>query len=312
MSDQNWHFTEGRHTIHGRAAAGFPARAQRTARDHREDNPINDHANANAYVHGYYAREHERLRDQASTLSDLLHAGTEYPAGCTVLEAGCGVGAQTITLAARSPGARFISIDRSAESLAEARRRADVAGLANVEFRMADIFALPFGASSFDHVFVCFVLEHLPRPEEALAALAAVLRPGGTITVIEGDHGSAYFHPDNADARAAIECLVALQRTSGGNALIGRELYPLLVGAGFQEVEVGPRVVYVDASRPHLVDGFTRRTFTAMIEGIRDRAIGAGLAAPDRFDAGIRALHRTTEPDGTFCYTFFKGVGVMP
>ena len=29
-----------------------------------------------------------------------------------------------------------------------------------------------------------------------------------------------------------------------------------------------------------------------------------------RFDAGVRALHRTTEPDGVFCYTFFKGVGV--
>jgi len=66
-----------------------------------------------------YAREHERLRDQASTLSDLLQAGTGYPAGRTVLEAGCGVGAQTITLATRSPGALFMSIGRSAESLAE-------------------------------------------------------------------------------------------------------------------------------------------------------------------------------------------------
>jgi hypothetical protein len=69
-------------------------------------------------------------------------------------------------------------------------------------------------------------------------------------------------------------------------------------------------MVYVDFSRPELVDGFTRRTFTAMIEGVRDDAIAARLIDPERFDAGVRDLHRTTEADGVFCYTFFKGVGV--
>jgi hypothetical protein len=46
-----------------------------------------------------------------------------------------------------------------------------------------------------------------------------------------------------------------------------------------------------------------------MIEGVRDSAIAARIVEPDRFDAGIRALYRTAEADGTFCYTFFKGVG---
>jgi hypothetical protein len=127
--------------------------------------------------------------------------------------------------------------------------------------------------------------------------------------VIEGDHGSTSFHPDSAAARAAIQCLVTLQREAGGDALIGRRLYPLMVEAGFGGVRVSPRMVYVDASRPDLVDGFTRKTFTAMIEGIREPAIAAGLTDADSFDAGVRDLHRTTEPDGVFCYTFFKGVG---
>ena len=264
------------------------------------------------YVHGYQPRENERLQDQAGTLVELLHSDTAYPAGSHVLEAGCGIGAQTATLARRSPGARFTSIDVSAASIAEARRRARAAGLANVEHRQADIFALPFEAGSFDHVFVCFVLEHLARPDEALAILKGLLKPGGTITVIEGDHGSAYFHPDSADADAAIGCQVELQRAAGGNSLIGRELYPLIAGAGFDAVRVSPRMVYVDSSRPGLVDGFTRRTFTAMIEGVREPAIAAGLITPERFDAGVRDLHRTTEADGVFCYTFFKGVAVKP
>ena len=263
----------------------------------------------NDYVHGYDPRETERLRDQAGTLADLLHCDTYYPPGATVLEAGCGVGAQTLELARRSPGAQFTSVEISPDSVAEAARRVSEAGLTNVAVQQADIFALPFAAASFDHVFVCFVLEHLPRPADALAALLAVLRPGGSLTVIEGDHGSTYFHPDDADARAAVAAQVELQRRAGGNALIGRQLYPLLAGAGLRDVHVSPRQVYVDASRPGLVDGFIRKTFTAMIEGVRGPAIAAGLMDPAAFDAGTRALHRTAEPDGVFCYTFFKAVG---
>ena len=142
-----------------------------------------------------------------------------------------------------------------------------------------------------------------------MAALRMLLKPGGTITVIEGDHGSAYFHPGSAAAHTAIQCQVELQRAAGGNAMIGRELYPLLTQASFGTVRVSPRMVYVDSSRPALVDGFTRKTFTAMIEGVREAVIGAGIAAPGVFDQGIRDLYRTAEPDGVFCYTFFKAVG---
>ena len=259
-----------------------------------------------AYVHGYQLRENERLQGQAGTLVSLLHNDTAYPPGSAVLEVGCGVGAQTITLAQRSPLARFTSIDISVDSIAEARRRVTLVGLTNVDFQQADIFALPFHAESFDHVFVCFVLEHLERPVDALTALSRLLKPGGTITVIEGDHGSTYFYPDSFAANAVIQCQVKLQQVVGGNALIGRQVYPLLVKAGFDAVRVSPRMVYVDANRPDLVDGFTKKTFTAMIEGIRNAAIAAGLIQPDEFDAGIKDLYRTTEPDGVFCYTFFK------
>jgi len=265
-----------------------------------------------AYVHGYHPRESERLQDQAGTLADLLHSDTSYPAGSMVLEAGCGVGAQTVTLARNSPDARITSIDISADSLAQAKSKVGAAGVTNVQFRQADIFALPFDPGSFDHMFVCFVLEHLSRPAEALVALKTVLKPGGSITVIEGDHGSAYFHPDSAAAQKAIGCLVELQRRAGGNAMIGRQIYPLLVDAGFDAVQVSPRMVYVDSSRPHLVDGFTRKTFTAMVEGVRDAAIASKLVEPDQFDAGVRDLYRTAQLDGTFCYTFFKGVAEKP
>lgn len=80
----------------------------------------------------------------------------------------------------------------------------------------------------------------------------------------------------------------------------------LCVNAGFEAVRVSPRMVYVDASKPTLVDGPIRRTVAAMIEGVRKRAITAGRATLDIFDFGTRALHRTVEPDKAFGHTFFK------
>ena len=259
-----------------------------------------------AYVHGYDPGENIRLQDQASTLVELLHADTSYPAGSRVLEARCGVGAQTVTLARNSPHAQITSVDISERSVAETGRRVEEAGLTNVTLRQGDIFDLPFPRASFDHIFVCFVLEHLSQPVEALNALKILLKAGGTITVIEGDHGSTYFYPHSDAAHQAIQCQVELQKRAGGNANIGRALYPLLNTAGFGSIRVSPRMVYVDSSRPNLVDGFTKKTFTAMIENVRDAAIEAGIIDRDTFDKGIKGLYRTTEADGVFCYTFFK------
>ena len=260
------------------------------------------------YVHGYDQRENIRLQDQASTLVELLHSDTSYQARSQVLEAGCGVGAQTITLVRNSPHAHITSVDISESSVAEAKRKIEEAGFSNVSFQQGDIFKLPFKPESFDHIFVCFVLEHLTRPVEALNCLKNLLKFSGTITVIEGDHGSTYFYPDSEAAHKAIQCQVELQKKAGGNANIGRELYPLLNSVGFSSIYVSPRMVYVDSSKPELVEGFTKNTFTAMIEGVRESSIESNLIDEKTFDDGIKALYRTTEKDGVFCYTFFKAI----
>ena len=262
-----------------------------------------------SYVHGYSDREAYRLRDQASTLAELLHHDTFYPAGARVLEAGCGIGAQTVILARSSPAAEIVSIDVSKDSINVARRAVEKAGIINVSFRVADIFDLPFEGESFDHVFVCFVLEHLPNPLEALLKLKRAIKPDGSITVVEGDHGSFYCHPRSRESSLAVQCLIDIQERLGGNSLIGRQLYPLLKEAGFHSIAVSPRMVYVDSSKPQLVEGFTRSTFIAMVEGVRDQALALRLIDESTWDKGIADLYRTTEDDGTFCYTFFKGIG---
>ena len=261
------------------------------------------------YVHGYSERESFRLSDQANTLAALLHQDTSYPADSRVLEAGCGIGAQTVFLAANSPDAWIVSIDVKPDSIKEAKTRTDRANIKNVAFQNSNIFDLPFKKNIFDHIFICFVLEHLQNPADALKSLKDVLKEDGTLTVIEGDHGSFFCYPETSEARRTVQCLIDLQSRIGGNSLVGRQIYPLLKEAGFEKITVSPRFVYVDSSRPDLVQGFTKNTFIAMVEGVREQALSMEMMDEESWDKGIADLYSTMNDNGTFCYTFFKGVG---
>jgi SAM-dependent methyltransferase len=263
------------------------------------------------YVHGYSERETRRLYDKAGSVQEFIHCDTVFPAGASVLEAGCGVGAQTVTLAAKSPHSRITAIDISENSIDKARRLICEKRFPNVEFYQADIFALPFEPECFDHVFICYLLEHLAEPAKALQSLCRVLKPGGSVTMIEGDHGSCYFHPETQAALHVWNCLVEVQKSLGGNSLIGRQAFPLLKQAGFRDIRVSPRMVYIDQSKPALMESFVGKTIIPMVEGVKARAMETGLTDETSWNRGIRDLYRIAErADGTFCYTFFKAVGV--
>jgi SAM-dependent methyltransferase len=264
----------------------------------------------NKYVHGYSGREALRLNDQADTLDDIIHNDTIFSKGSLILEAGCGVGAQTKIIASKNPDSNFISIDISQDSICKAKEMIKSLDINNVEFRQADLYKMPFEEGTFDNVIICFVLEHLRNPIEALKELKRILKEDGTMIAIEGDHGSTFFYPDSEYAHSAIDCQIQLQKQSGGNSNIGRELYPLLKSIGLSDITVSPRMVYADETRPQLVEGFIKNTFTAMIEGVGEKSTQQGLIDSSTFEKGIKDLYRTAEPDGVFCYTFFKGFGI--
>jgi ubiquinone/menaquinone biosynthesis C-methylase UbiE len=264
------------------------------------------------YVHGYSKKEAIRLEDQANSLEELIHHDTAWDEGTTILEAGCGVGAHTKIIAKKNPDSNFISIDISKNSVDQAKKLISSLNISNVKFEQADIFNLPYQDNFFDAVFICHVLEHLTDPIDALLKLKRVLKPNGSIMVIEGDHGSAYFYPESIEAMKAIQCQVELQKQKGGDANIGRKLFPVLKAGGFQNIKISPRMVYVDDSHPGLVEGFTKNTFTAMIEGISREAVEKKLSSAKEMAKGIEDLYATASGNGTFCYTFFKGIATNP
>jgi SAM-dependent methyltransferase len=265
------------------------------------------------YVHGYTTRETRRLLEQSLILEDLLHAGTRFQSGEKVLEAGCGVGAQTRILARRNPEAAFECVDISRESIEQARGVARQENLNNVSFKQADIFTLPFQPASFDHIFVCFVLEHLPNPGSALRIFKEILKPGGSITLIEGDHGSGFWTPETELSRKAWKGLIDSQIALGHDPNIGRQVYPLLRNAGFQISDVSPRWVYADQSKPVLLDGVINQIIAPMVYSAEQQVLDSAFMQGVEWKKGLDDISEVARhPEGTFFYTWFKGVGIKP
>lgn len=265
---------------------------------------------AGFYVHGYSAQEAQRLEDQAASVRELIHHDTVYSPGARVLEVACGVGAQCETVASRSLESHFTSFDVVLDSVRQAAARLRTKRITNVDLVVADLFALPFRQATFEHLFISYVLEHMNDPLGMLSAVKGVLKPGGTVTVVEGDHGSCYFSPRNAAAQRAWECLIEVQARLGGDSLVGRRLYPLLRAANFEDVVVSPRMVYADASHPDRMERFVAKTIVPMVEGVEEPALSDGLITRAEWDAGLAHLRGiATSDSATFCYTFFKATG---
>jgi SAM-dependent methyltransferase len=180
-----------------------------------------------------------------------------------------------------------------------------------VEFFQADIFDLPFEEEYFDHLFICHLLEHLFEPVSALNTLRKHLKPGGSITVFEGDHGSCYFHPQTEDTLQIWNCLIEVQKRLGANSLIGRELFPMIKGSGFRNVRIVPKMVYIDQAYPELRESFVDKTIIPMVEGVKTQSLDLGLTDEGSWHKGIKGLRQTRiDKNGVFCYTFFKGTAI--
>jgi SAM-dependent methyltransferase len=95
-------------------------------------------------------------------------------------EVGCGEGELTRRLAAR--GLRVRGTDASAEVIAEARARAEAAGV-SAEFRVARVEELEPAQDAAELIICCEVMEHLPDPEGALSVVASLASPWAIVSV---------------------------------------------------------------------------------------------------------------------------------
>lgn len=102
--------------------------------------------------------------------------------GGRVLEVGVGTG---LALPSYRPGVEVTGIDASAEMLEKAREKVTELGLTHVKaLREMDARRLDFPDASFDHIAAMHIMSVVPEPERVMAEMVRVLRPGGTILIV--------------------------------------------------------------------------------------------------------------------------------
>lgn len=134
----------------------------------------------------YEANPYPRWRAPAaqrrvSIAAHLAALGAPQAEPLDVLVAGCGTGYEPIDLARMDASLSITALDLSAASLAYGKRMAGALGVTNVRFVQGDILEAARLDRAFAMVSCTGVLHHLERPEDGLAALAGVTRPGGVL-----------------------------------------------------------------------------------------------------------------------------------
>ena len=134
---------------------------------------------ASGYIHGFSRTEQQRLQKQARVAEATLFRNVDFSGVRRLVEVGSGVGAQTEILLRRFPELHVTGVDLSESQLAAARENLSQRSYCNDRWALqqADAGDLPFPAHSFDGAFLCWILEHVPKPAQVLAETRRVLAP---------------------------------------------------------------------------------------------------------------------------------------
>ena len=138
---------------------------------------------------------YERLMGRWSRkVGKLFLDWLDAPKSLSWLDVGCGNGAFTEEIIARSTPAAVTAVDPSDDQLGYARTRP---GVKMTNFQVGDAQNLPFADSTFDVATMALVISFLPDPDKAAAEMARVVRPGGWVAAYmwDGPGGGTPVHP---------------------------------------------------------------------------------------------------------------------
>jgi SAM-dependent methyltransferase len=179
--------------------------------------------------------------EQLQELKALARERAGIGPGASVLDVGCGFGLETLRLRERvGPTGRVAGVDLSAAFIAEARRRADAAGLV-IDYREGAADRLPFPPAVFEATRAERLLIYLSAPERVLREMRRVTRPAGTIALIEPDLSTTTINlPDRPLVRRVIGHEADVNVAQGW--LPGR-LPAMLAAAGYSHIRIATRVL---------------------------------------------------------------------
>jgi SAM-dependent methyltransferase len=264
------------------------------------------------YLLGYRTVEQDRLERQADELADestALFDRIGVGSGWRVVEIGCGPRGCLGLLAARVGAAgRVVGMERSADSVARARCFVADSGLDNVEVREADARVTGLPSGTFDLATARLVLVNVPNPEEIVAEMVRLVRPGGVVALHEADSTIQRCDPPHAAQDRLLALLAAYAELNGIDRAIGVRAPRMLRDAGLVDVRVHPLVhVYPP--------GHSRRMLVLeFVENARERIIEAGLSDAAELDDVTAGLRRHLEDPETLVVSslFIQAWGRTP
>jgi demethylmenaquinone methyltransferase/2-methoxy-6-polyprenyl-1,4-benzoquinol methylase len=155
-----------------------------------------------------------------------------------VLDVATGTAAVAIELARAAPQRTVLGVDQSAEMLAAGRERIARAGLADrVELREGRAESLPFADGEFDALTFTYLLRYVDDPAATLRELARVVRPGGTVAMLEFGVPRGIWRP-LWDVYVGVGLPLAGRIVSPGWHEVGRFLGPSIRGF-YERLPVG-------------------------------------------------------------------------
>ncbi len=263
------------------------------------------------YTHGHHASvvSQHRKRTAAEAAAFLL---PHLRPGMQLLDVGCGPGSITVGLADAVRPGQVRAIDLSEDVLAVARRLADERATTTVRFERADLYDLPYPDGSFDVVYAHQVLQHLPRPVEALARMERLLRPGGVVAVRDSDYGTCTWSPADGRLERWLAVYHAVARRNGAEPDAGRYLHGWLRAAGFLDIDLSG-TTWTFPGYDSVADWATSWAERTVSSNLATQAVEYGIASREELEAiaeGFREWAR--DPAAFFSIGHVEAIGRKP
>lgn len=269
-------------------------------------------AEGEQYFLGYRQAEQERLQRQAQELAHearWLLDQIDLPAGAKVVEIGCGPQGCLDLLAERvGPTGSVVGVERSEDAVILARKFAADRGLTNVEVFSRDARDSGLLRGAFDLATARLVLVNIPKPEEVVAEMVALVRPGGTVALHEADWPAQACDPPIPAWDRLFTILSAYAEANGIDLMVGRRVPRMLREAGLIDIRVKP-LIYVHPA------GHGRRTlFPVFVENLRARLVEQYLVEEGELSQLLTELKRhLADPDTlVVSHLFFQAWGQKP
>lgn len=272
-------------------------------------------ARADRYIHTFEPDEQARLIRQGRFLEPYIQPFVDFSGCATVLEVGCGVGAQLQVLLRRFPDVRYAGVDIVGAQLQRARQLlAEPIAAGRVELIEGSAYQLPFPDASFDGACIFWVLEHLNDHLGVLREVHRVLKPGGVFHATEVFNSGLYASPRQAALETWWRAFNTLQIELGGDPDVGVRLAALFEAACFERVALHDAPAQMDGRLQGLA---ARREFldfwqTLLLSGA-PRLIQHGRVS-ERDIAGLKAAFATLaeSPGALFRYAAMQARGYKP